>query len=308
MARKRVVAATDLSERGDMVVEKAIDITKKYDTWLEVMHVVSLPLFEMFFGEQYDRHTHDDSERVKDRLKSISDTIKEKLHRGGDRINVEVKFGSPKEEVVHFAEAIKSDLIVIGSSGEYYPIEELVMGTTAKNIIDATEIPILIVKNSENIDNYKNITLLVDYSDASKKHIQFVSEFFANAKLTLVSVCELPSSFRLKYYGLEESEIASFIESEKSKYKQEFDSFVAECGVDSSRIEEFVEYGSIGASRFLEIAKEKNAGLVSVASTGVSGLLSKIVGNTSAEIIEKSDIDVLAHHIKQSKFGRQQKL
>lgn len=298
MARKRVVAATDLSKRGDMAVDKAIEITKKYDTWLEVMHVVSLPLFEMFFGEQYDKHTHDDSDRVKDKLKSISDTIKEKLHRGGERINVEVKFGSPKDEVVHFAEAIKSDLIVIGSSGEYYPIEELVMGTTAKNIIDATEIPILVVKNDNAIESYKNITLLVDYSEASKKHVKFVSDFFTDAKLTLVSVCELPSEFRLKYYGLEASEIASFIASEKSKYKQEFDSFVAECGVDSSRIEEFVEYGSLGASRFLEIAKEKNAGLISVASSRISGLLSKIVGNTAAEIIEKSDIDVLAHHIK----------
>ncbi|MFP4332070.1 MAG: universal stress protein [Campylobacterales bacterium] len=298
MSRKRVVAATDLSKKGDLVVNKAIDLTKKYDSWLEVIHVVSMPLFEMFFDEQYDKRTHDDSEKVKNKLKSISDTIKEKLHRGGEKINVEVKFGRAKDEIVHFSEAIRSDLIVIGSSGEYYPIEELVMGTTAKNIIDATEIPILIVKSDSDIESYKNITLLVDYSETSKKHIKFVSEFFADAKLTLVSVCELPSEFRLKYYGLEQREISSFVESEKNKYKQEFDAFVDDCGLDSSRVEKFIEYGSISATRFLDIAKSHEAGLVSVATSRMGGLISKIVGNTAAEIIDKSDIDVLAHHIK----------
>lgn len=298
MARKKVVVGTDLSQRGDLAVNKAIDLTKKYDTWLEVMHVVSMPLFEMFFGEQYDKHIHDDSQKVKNKLESISDNIKQKLHRRGEGINVEVRFGKPKEEVVHFAEAIKSDMIVIGSSGEYYPVEELVMGTTAKNIIDATEIPILIVKQDSSIESYKNITLLVDTSELSKKHIKFVSEFFSDSKLTLVTICELPSNFRLKYYGLEQNEITSFIESEKNKYNSEFDSFISSCGLESNRVEKVVEYGSLSAGRFLEIAKSHDAGLVSVATSRIGGLVSKIVGNTASEIIEKSDIDVLAYHIK----------
>lgn len=293
--RKKILTTTDLSTKSDLAVDKAIALAAKHDMWLEVLHVIGLPLFEMFFGEQYEHRIGKESEVEKEKLKEISEKIREKLHRTGEKINLDVKFGNPAEEIVEYAEHKHADLIVLGSSGEYTKVAEFVLGTTVKNVIDTAKCPVLVVKNEKNIESYKKITLIVDYSELSADMVRFAAEFFADANISLVSVCELPSEFRLKYYGLKDAEIDAFIETQKKRCKIELDSFIDSLGVDKGRIDSVLVDGSLNAAKAIEVAKESGAGLIGVSTAHIDDYLSKIIGNLAADVMEKADIDTLVY-------------
>lgn len=294
MSRKKILAATDLSERSDIAIDKAIEIAAKYDMWLEVLHVIGLPLFEMFFGEQYEHRMGKESEEEKEKLKQISDKIKEGLSRKSDKIYLDVKFGNPREEIVDYAHK-NADLIVLGSSGEYTSIEEFVLGTTVKSVVDNSTIPVLVVKNRNAVDAYKKVAVVVDYSELSAKAVNFIGTFFAESEITLITVCELPSEFRLKYYGLTNVETESFIKAEKDRCGMQLGKFISDLEVDSSRINSVVIDGSLNAKKVIEVARESGVGLVCVAASKLDDFISKIIGNVASEIVEKSPIDTLVY-------------
>lgn len=293
MSRKKILTTTDLSKRSDLAVDKAIDLAAKHNMWLEVLHVIGLPLFEMFFGEQYEHRIGKESEAEKEKLKEISEKIKEKLHRKNEKINLDVKFGNPAEEIVEYAEHKHTDLIVLGSSGEYTAVEQFVLGTTVKNVIDTAKCPVLVVKNEKSIDSYNKISLVVDYSELSADMVRFVADFFKDSTISLIGVCELPSEFRLKYYGLKDIEISGFIEAEKKRCRSKLDAFVDSLGVDKARIESVIVDGSLNAAKAIEVARESGAGLIGVSTAHIDDYISKIIGNVAADIMEKAEIDTL---------------
>jgi len=295
MSRKKILAATDLSERSDIAIDKAIEVASKYDMWLEVLHVIGLPLFEMFFGEQYEHRMGKESEEEREKLKQISDKIKDGLSRKAEKIYLDVKFGNPKEEIVDYAEHKNADLIVLGSSGEYTSIEELMLGTTVKSVVDNSTIPVLVVKNRNHVDAYKKIAVVVDYSELSAKAVNFIGSFFAESDIMLITVCEPPSEFRLKYYGLTNVETESFVRAEKDRCGMQLGKFIADLDVDSSRVSSVVIDGSLNATKVIEVAKEGGIGLLCVAASKLDDFISKIIGNVASEIVEKSPIDTLVY-------------
>jgi len=293
MSRKKMLVATDLSKRSDIAIDKAIEIAAKYDMWLEVLHVIGLPLFEMFFGEQYEHRMGQESEAEKEKLKEISDRIKDGLHRKSEKIYLDVKFGNPKEEIVDFAEHREADLIVLGSSGEYTKAEEFFLGTTVKNVVDSSTTPVLVVKNDRSIEEYKKIAVVIDYSELSSSAVRFLASFFKESSIELITVCELPSEFRLKYYGLSDVEMEGFVRTEKDRCDLSLSRFINELGVDKSRISSVVIDGSLNAAKAIEVAQESGAGLICVSASKIDDYISKVVGNVVADIVEKSHIDTL---------------
>lgn len=295
MSRKKVLVATDLSERSDIAIEKAIELASRYDMWLEVLHVVGLPLFEMFFGEQYEHRMGKESEEEREKLKQISDKIKERLSRKAEKIYLDVRFGNPREEIVNYAKHKNVDLIVLGSSGEYTAIEELVLGTTVKSVVNNSAIPVLVAKNRNHTDVYNKVAVVVDYSELSAKAVNYVGSFFAESEIMLITVCELPSEFSLKYYGLSDTEIEGFVKAQKDRCNVQLGKFIADLEIDSTRVSSVMIDGSLNAKKVIEVAKESSIELLCVAVSKIDDFISKIIGNIASEIVEKSPIDTLVY-------------
>ncbi len=294
--RDRIVVATDLSEKSNIAVKKAIDISKKYDLWLEVLHVINPPLFEWAWGGEALDSRKDKEHLIKQKAEEISKKIEEELKRKHNKINVDIRVGNPSEEIIAYAKAKRANAIILGDVGEYGSLQELVLGTTTTNVIDRSSVPVLIARNTDSIE-YKKILIPTDFSEDSKESIEYVSTLFPDAKLYILNVMEIPSELRLKYYGLEDKEIADLTEVHKIKNENDFNKFIESLDVKNP-IEKVVAFGSIRARIIMEEGRDLSVDLIAVNAHNIANITSKIIGNIASEVIKKSKRDVLVYQTR----------
>ena len=294
--RDKIVVATDLSPKSDIALQKAIEISKKYDLWLEVIHVINPPLFEWVWGSEILEENQERGKLLQTKAKEISDKIGSELKRKHNKTHVTIKIGNPSEEIIAFAKAIKASAIILGDVGEYHSLEETVLGTTTTNVIDRSNIPILIARNSDSIE-YKKILIPTNFSDDSKENIKYVAELFPDAKLYLLNVMEIPLDFRLKMYGLDDKEIENLKEVYVLKNQNAFDIFIKSLDIDND-IEKVIALGSVKARMILKEGRDLSVDLIALNAHKIDNITSRIIGNIATHIIKQSKRDVLVYQVK----------
>lgn len=300
--RKKILVTTDLSPKSEAAVNKAIDLAKMYDFWLEVLHIVNPPLFEWTWGSEYKDELDKKEDTRVSKEKELSDKIKEALNRKSNRLNVHVKVGSPATEILEFSKKIEADAIVMGGSGEYHPLEALVLGTTTKRVIENIGIPVIVVK-AQKEGSYKKILIPTDFSEDSKKAIKFTMELFPDAEFVLLHMMEVPSEFRLKYYGMNESDIKEVVSSHKLKEQHAMQVFMGElqkmsiCENKCSLMPMTIE-SSLNSAVIVDQAKKVGADLISVCAHKINDLTSKLIGNMADDVLDQATMDVLLYQEK----------
>lgn len=293
MGRERILVATDLSEKSDIAVEKAITISKKYDRWLEVLHVIDPPLFQWTWGsenlEEQEKREHHRAQRAE----VISKEIKDSLNRRHDKLNVDIRVGAPSDEIVNYAISNGASLIVLGDTGEHHPLANFLFGTTTKNVIENSKKPVLVVRNGD-FEEYKNILIPTDMSDESKVAIEFTSSMYPDAKLYILHVVEIPSEFRMKHYGISLDGMKDMVKEKRERAKCELEKFVSGLNINNE-IEQVLAEGSLVSDIVLAQTDKINADLISLNAHQVNGLTARIIGSISNDILDNSKRDCLIY-------------
>jgi len=291
--RDRIVVATDLSEKSNIAIQKAIDIAKKYDLWLHVLHVINPPVFKWAWGSEIIDENKQHSDMLKKKSEEISHKISDELQRKHDKLHIDIRIGDPSEEIIAYAKAKKANAIILGDVGAYHPLGEFMLGTTTTNVIQESHLPVLIARNSDSIE-YKKILIPTDFSDDSKETVEYVSDLFPDATLYLLNVMEIPKEYKLKYYGLTEDEIENLKEVNKLKNESNFNSFLDTLKIENS-IEKLTATGSLKARMVLEEGRDIMVDLIALHSHKIGNITSRIVGNIATDIIKQSKRDVLVY-------------
>ena len=127
MDRYRIVAALDLSEYAEIVLEHALDQAARHDQ--PELHFVAIVPDERSLAGTKERL----AELVLEGLDSFRD------HHLDWRARLHVRVGKPAEEIVELAEEVRADLIVVGRFG----------GSTAREVLDLAGCPMLAVNLAE---------------------------------------------------------------------------------------------------------------------------------------------------------------
>jgi len=142
---KTILIASDLSEDSDQVLKRAKEIAEDHKANLHLIHVVEYtPL--LYGGGEFamplDLNLED----------TLEEQAKHSLKAQGKKFQIPenqqyVKIGTTKPEIVHMAEDIKADLIVIGSHSHHGLA--LLLGSTAKATVGSAPCDVLAVKVKE---------------------------------------------------------------------------------------------------------------------------------------------------------------
>ncbi len=144
MQIKAILFATDFSEGSKNALPYAVDLAKRYEAKLIIMHVI------------YDvaRSTgwyipHISVEEVYNDLEKSAKSELEKTYveemRGYKDIERVVMKGIPYEEITKFAETNKIDMIVLATHGRT-GIDRLLFGSTAEQVVRYAPCPVLSVR------------------------------------------------------------------------------------------------------------------------------------------------------------------
>lgn len=136
---KKILVAVDGSAQADKAVREAVKIAKRNETTLFVLNVKDdIQLYGSAYG-------------VPLILENIEEQSRAIIERAANIIKKQVEFesyrleGSPKKEIVSFAQEHDIDLIVIGVTGKG-AFDRLVVGSTTAYVIDHARCNVLVVK------------------------------------------------------------------------------------------------------------------------------------------------------------------
>jgi nucleotide-binding universal stress UspA family protein len=142
-----IVCGVDFSEYSDHAVDYAVHFARTFGAELKLVHVVELPFLPSYsLAGVPDLSMPVDEIEVgaRDRMQELLDEQLEQY----DRVEGEVRTGTPFVEIIEFAREVEADLIVCGTHGRT-GLSHMIIGSVAEKIVRKAPCPVLSVKHPE---------------------------------------------------------------------------------------------------------------------------------------------------------------
>lgn len=138
LKKESVLIPIDFSDLSYSAIAPAKEFVDTLSS-LNIIHVLS-PLHPADPAALWDTLNDDD------RKQKVKIFLREKVgEMGFPDISIEVAIGDPTEQIVDYAEAINSDLIVMPSHG-YKGAKRFLLGSVAERVVRLSPCPVLILK------------------------------------------------------------------------------------------------------------------------------------------------------------------
>lgn len=145
-AVREILHPTDFSTGAEPAFEMAVEVARRFEAQLTILHVPAPPLYIAHFGDAYGMSAEQltalraDQERCMDQLRT-------RALAAGVRCTTVCVEGFPKETIVEQAEARNMDLIVLGTHGRT-GLDRLLLGSVAERVLRGAKCPVLTVRQS----------------------------------------------------------------------------------------------------------------------------------------------------------------
>ena len=148
----RILLATDGSPHAEQAERKAVELAESTGASLHVV-VVGRTFSQAAFNEFY-ADTEAGREAIRREAQDILDERLRKIEEaGGTGAVSHLKFGERRDEaIVHLAEDIGADLILIGSRG-HGGLRRALMGSVADSVVRHAHCPVLVVRPVESAES-----------------------------------------------------------------------------------------------------------------------------------------------------------
>jgi nucleotide-binding universal stress UspA family protein len=141
---KRILIATDGSDKSKMAAQEGIDLAKALGAEVLALNIVN----EVVIASAV-RQLGSDRKEVEDKLmaggKKAVDDIKKMGDASSVKVDPIVRMGSPANMVIDVARNEGADLIVMGSHGES-GASKLLIGSVVQKVLYWATIPVLVVR------------------------------------------------------------------------------------------------------------------------------------------------------------------
>jgi len=151
----RILLATDGSPHAEQAERKAVSLAESTGARLHVV-VVGRTFSQAVYKEFY-ADTEAGREAIRREAQELLDERVNKIEEAGGTVAVaHLKFGERRDEaIVHLAEDIGADLIVMGSRG-LGGLKRALMGNVADSVVRHAHCPVLVVRPVEPADSHSS--------------------------------------------------------------------------------------------------------------------------------------------------------
>jgi nucleotide-binding universal stress UspA family protein len=147
MEINKVLFTTDFSEGTSHALSYAVDIAKKYDAKLYVLHAVHSGF--VYPGLHIP---HSSFDIVRKEMEDAAHKALRKVCASASEICKEIEssvaHGVPYEEILKFSQANQIDMIIVGTHGRK-GLDRAILGSTAERVVRNAKCPVLVVRMPE---------------------------------------------------------------------------------------------------------------------------------------------------------------
>lgn len=183
----KVLLPTDFSENADLATQIAIDIVKRTEGRLQVLHGYDLPYSERSMTTSLLEEMKLNADR---HMKEFDDDV---LSKSNVPYESEVRMGNPIRLIKETAQNKNSNLVVMGTKGAS-GLEEFLIGSNAASVIQNIDIPVLVVPPKTEVKPFKKIVLASDLDLHQKKRPLERLRSFAKIYDSTIEILHLQTS------------------------------------------------------------------------------------------------------------------
>jgi nucleotide-binding universal stress UspA family protein len=143
---KNILVPSDLSECSDAAVRYGLELARKFDATLHLLHVVQDPLTMPWAAESFAMPLTDVVEQWQKEAEARLTAMVPTADR--DRVRVWSRVASPCAEILGFAADKGIDLIVMGTHGRG-GMSHLLLGSIAEKVVRRSPCPVLTVRHTQ---------------------------------------------------------------------------------------------------------------------------------------------------------------
>jgi len=278
---RKIVVATDFSERSDRAIRRATLLAKDIGASLLLVHVVD--------DDQPRRLVKAEQKIATDLLSEQSGSIRDV---DGLECDFSVVLGEAFEGVGQIAESIDADLVVIGPHRRE-ALKDVFIGTPAERTIRKSRLPVL-MSNGVPAGHYRRVLVAVDLSDCSAEVLRAVGELGLEKKtaISVIHVFDAPASGLMRRASSSEDQITDYIADEKERASGELSNFLKANHFNPVEAVLAPMDGSF-ADTICAVASRLSAELIVVGTHGRTGVGKFFLGSVVEEVLRIADRDVL---------------
>ena len=279
---KKILVATDFSERSDRALRRATLLARQFEAQLHVVHVVD--------DDQPSRVVDAEQDQASALLRQLASTL-----RDVDGVDCETRviLAQPFAGIIGTVEELAPDLLVIGPHRRQI-LRDIFIGTTAERTIRSVPCPVLMV-NATPVGRYRNVLQTTDLSDGSRDALRRLPALGIAQRTNnaLLYVFDAPA-LRLTFGGsMPQEGQQNYLDDEKHTAERKLAKFVVSSGLGDC--EKIVRHETTSASNeILTAAKTQKADLIVLSTHGRSGMAKLLIGSVTEQVLRVSTVDVLA--------------
>jgi nucleotide-binding universal stress UspA family protein len=146
---KKILYATDLSKNSIYAFYYAVDMAKKYNAEICILHVIE-PIYTSAYRSHTDKMQNEQHEAsvtvIKNRLKQFCKKLEEKKNLACVALvaKIFVQTGAPAQEILKAVDQEECDLIVLGNHGKGF-LEQALLGSVSRSVMDQAKKPVFLI-------------------------------------------------------------------------------------------------------------------------------------------------------------------
>ncbi|KPP91362.1 MAG: universal stress protein family protein [Rhodobacteraceae bacterium HLUCCA08] len=279
---KKILLATDFSERSDRALRRASLLARGFDAALSIVHVVD--------DDQPRRIVDSEHAAASELLRELRNTVRDV---DGIACDVRVIVADPFAGIARATEEDTPDLLVIGPHRRQM-LRDVFVGTTAERTIRAVGCPVLMV-NAPPVAAYRHVLLTTDLSEAAVRvaTTPAVRDIAARATATILHVFDAPALHMAMSHTIPAEDRDAYRDDQHRAASRALAEFVAAAEWRAIR-QEVRQAGKAPAEEILSMARDLPADLLVVGTHGRGGLARLLLGSVAETVLREAEIDVLA--------------
>ncbi|MCB1563307.1 MAG: universal stress protein [Alphaproteobacteria bacterium] len=285
---KNILLATDLSEKADRALERALKIAKEQKAKLHIIHIAPA-----YTGPKHNKKW------ALDLQKGVEELIRLYLedYKDSKDIKTEITVRQGEEvfsQILETAYTGKADLIVMGMHNKE-KLRDLFVGTTLERVVRKGLKPVLMVKNKP-AGPYKSVLAPIDFAPASRSALRIGMELAPKAAFNAIHIYNVPACYADYADPVLYMKTQEFTENSEKKamdafLKTEHTHFAkTHNGQNKNLSGELLEGPVYDTLR--KKAKSLKADLMTIGGHSRFGLASKL-GGTAADMLSNPPCDIL---------------
>jgi nucleotide-binding universal stress UspA family protein len=274
---KKILMATDLSDRSDRALERGVLLARRLEATIEVLHVVD-DTAPAEITAQYETAA---KQTLIQRLASLPAAVD---------VNPDVALirGQEFRAILERAAETNAELIILGTTRN--TVHELFGGTTAERIVRMGDLPVLMVKKRPS-ETYSHVLVATDLSPSATRALRVALEIAPGAEFRLLHVLHVPfkgllgPQAMLQMRGEREQHV-------KDALRKEVHELAETLQIDPPKTTVILQEGEIHNAIRQQIS-ETRPDLLALGTHGRAGFRHALIGSVALDMLSDPPLDVL---------------